>query len=157
MRTSVCSLFLMLSAFFVGGCGATSTGGSGQPAPSSINTLFGQDVTFLADRAINGPSSGSQLPSDPLSESDYKALPQNKSYAVSFAVDGNTVTITGETTMMGTWNQQAGGTRRFDLTSGVFAGGRFDVWSGDTAFNAELTMYGSGVPIVSSERGTLVE
>ena len=147
----------MLSAFFVGGCGATSTGGPGQPAPSSITSLFGQDVTFLADRAVNGPSSSAQLPNDALPESDYMPLPQNKSYPVSFAVDGNTVTITSDTAIVGTWDQQTGGTRRFNLTSGVFAGGRFDVWSGDTAFHAELTIYGSGVPIVSSERGTLVE
>lgn len=157
MQTSLWGLFLMLSAVFSSGCGATNTGGPGQPTPSSIAALFGQDVTFLADRAVNGPSSSVQLPSDPLPESDYMALPQNKSYAVSFAVDGNTLTVVGDATIAGTWDQQAGGTRRFNLTSGVFAGGRFDVWSGDTAFNAELTIYGSGVPIVSSERGTLVE
>jgi hypothetical protein len=42
--------------------------------------------------------------------------------------------------------------RRFTLGDGAFAGGRFVV-RGD---RAEVTLYGSGVPIVSSELGTLV-
>jgi hypothetical protein len=44
------------------------------------------------------------------------------------------------------------GERRFELDEGAFAGGRF-VIRGD---EAELTMFGSGVPVVSSERGKLV-
>ena len=42
--------------------------------------------------------------------------------------------------------------RRFDL-AGPIAGGRFSV-DGDSA---ELTLYGSGVPVISSERGKLVK
>ena len=41
--------------------------------------------------------------------------------------------------------------RRFDL-EGVLGGGRFLVHGDD----AELTLFGSGVPVVSSERGKLV-
>jgi hypothetical protein len=37
----------------------------------------------------------------------------------------------------------------------TFAGGRFAVWPGQTSLQAELTIYGSGVPIVSSEREAL--
>jgi hypothetical protein len=42
------------------------------------------------------------------------------------------------------------------LTKNLFAGGRFVVWSSDGGFEAEYTVYGSGVPIISSERGPLV-
>ncbi|NJL28936.1 MAG: hypothetical protein HC897_14125 [Thermoanaerobaculia bacterium] len=43
----------------------------------------------------------------------------------------------------------------FDLDEGTFAGGRFVVWGGPAGLEAELTVFGSGVPILSSERGTL--
>jgi hypothetical protein len=39
--------------------------------------------------------------------------------------------------------------------SGTFAGGRLVIWSGTSGLQAELTLYGSGVPIFSSERGAL--
>lgn len=45
------------------------------------------------------------------------------------------------------------GVRRFDLNKGVFAGGRFMI---SPAKDGELTIFGSGVPIVASERGKLV-
>jgi hypothetical protein len=41
----------------------------------------------------------------------------------------------------------------YELTGGTMAGGRFVISGG----RAELTIYGSGVPIVESERGTLVQ
>jgi hypothetical protein len=47
-------------------------------------------------------------------------------------------------------------TLAFNLTDGTFAGGRFVVWSTAQGLQAELTLYGSGVPITQSERGTLV-
>jgi hypothetical protein len=43
----------------------------------------------------------------------------------------------------------------YELDEGTFAGGRFIVWIIDNSFEAELTIYGSGVPIVKSERGYL--
>lgn len=161
MRSLLRRALVAFSVFIVGGCGSSVTsmgGGStgGQPPPTSVMGLFGQQVTFVADRAT--PSSVQpNVPNAPFAESDYMPLPQNKTYPVMFAVDGNTVTVTGDSAMVGTWDQQAGDTRHYNLTEGVFAGGRFDVWSGDTTINAELTIYGSGVPVISSERGTLVE
>ena len=43
----------------------------------------------------------------------------------------------------------------YELDEGVFAGGRFVVWINNDSFEAELTIYGSGVPIIKSERGYL--
>jgi hypothetical protein len=151
------TMMISILIFVASGCGASSVGGPEQPSPAGIGTLFGHDVTFVADRALNMPASHTGLPTDALAEADYSPLPQQKSYPVTFAADGETVTVVGDTSMVGTWDQLAGGTRRYKLMDGTFAGGRFDVWPGDTANAAELTIYGSGVPIVSSERGTLVE
>jgi hypothetical protein len=43
----------------------------------------------------------------------------------------------------------------FELTSGM-TGGRFVVWHAGSGFQAELTFYGSGLPILKSVRGALV-
>ena len=159
MRRSILTSIVMISLLVASGCGSLTVAGQGQPPPPSISTLFGQKLTFVADRAMNSAASSTQpsSPTEALSEGDYAPLPQDKSYPVSFTVDGETVTVGGATPMTGTWDQLAGSTRRFTLSDGTFAGGRFDVWSDNVAIAAELTIYGSGVPIVSSERGTVVE
>jgi hypothetical protein len=44
----------------------------------------------------------------------------------------------------------------YELVEGTFAGGRLLVWSRqDGSLEAELTIYGSGLPILSSGRGRL--
>jgi hypothetical protein len=43
----------------------------------------------------------------------------------------------------------------YNLNEGTFAGGRFVVWSGKNGLQGELTIYGSGVYIISSERGSI--
>ena len=43
----------------------------------------------------------------------------------------------------------------YDLDDGTFSGGRLVVWSGKHGLQGELTIYGSGVYIISSERGTI--
>jgi hypothetical protein len=48
------------------------------------------------------------------------------------------------------------GTITFELTEGTFAGGRFVVFQGSKTLQGELTLFGSGRPIVESHRGTLV-
>ena len=71
------------------------------------------------------------------------------------AIDGANIVLTSiekaDRRIEGKEVAGSSGERRFDLTS-AFAGGRF-VLRGD---DAEVTIYGSGVPIISSERGKLV-
>jgi len=43
----------------------------------------------------------------------------------------------------------------YHLDTGTFAGGLFIVWGTEQGVQAELTLFGSGVPMVESERGTL--
>jgi hypothetical protein len=43
----------------------------------------------------------------------------------------------------------------YSLVAGVFAGGRIVVWREAGGIQAELTIYGSGVPVVRSERGSV--
>ena len=62
----------------------------------------------------------------------------------------------GTAPRLGTAAKGTRGSLRYELTTGTVAGGRFVVWSTARGLEAELTLYGSGIPIVSSERGRLV-
>jgi hypothetical protein len=101
---------------------------------------------------------GVAAPSDPPPESSFRAVDPFDAYAIR--VDGDTVTITaldGSQKTIGGRRAKpepgsAAGEERFTLESGVFAGGRLVL----RGARAELTIYGSGVPIVSSDRGALV-
>lgn len=54
--------------------------------------------------------------------------------------------------MIGKAETTAEDPRRHEIEEGLSAGGRFIVWVADNHFEAELTVYGSGVPSVRSER-----
>ena len=43
----------------------------------------------------------------------------------------------------------------YGLVDGAFAGGRIMVWREASRIQAELTIYGSGLPVVRSERGSV--
>lgn len=98
-----------------------------------------------------------RVPSEDLPPESYQAAAPTDRWAV--AIEGSKVVLTpiGEHPMKVTRleGKEVASSRpeerRFDL-DGSFAGGRF-LLKGD---DAELTLYGSGVPVVSSERGKLV-
>jgi hypothetical protein len=136
---------LLSAAIFAGGCATSSGAGT-----ATTRYVMRVDRTF--DR-----SGQPQMPSEELTADSYRSGPPADRWDVS--IEGSRVILTpigqapgGVTRLEG--NETAGvpGERRFELHEGAFAGGRFVV-RGD---EAELTMFGSGVPIVSSERGKLV-
>lgn len=95
-----------------------------------------------------------QFPTDELKETDYVLLNDEKTYSVYFSEDGQKVSIDpgsikGERTNLRTESLT------YDLSNGLNAGGRFVVKINKKRFEAELTTYGSGIPIVMSERGEL--
>jgi len=91
-----------------------------------------------------------------LTETDYTVPVSGKSYTISFSSDGKIVTVEPGT-MRGERDQAATGTLGYyNLTGGVFAGGRLVIRKVQEKQEGELTIYGSGVPIVLSERGELV-
>ncbi len=107
------------------------------------------------DRRRNHAASGGQFPDDPLDEKDYEPVQDGPTYAVTVSQDWRSVTI-GSEPLLGTSIPDPTGALRYDLSTGTFAGGRFRVWVGETGLQAERTLYGSGVPIVISERGPLL-
>ena len=96
-----------------------------------------------------------QFPIDDLQESDYEETNESRQYSLSISEDGRMVMIEPGC-IRGQRATDGVESRLYELEVGLVAGGRFVVWINNDRFEAELTIYGSGVPIVRSERGYLV-
>jgi hypothetical protein len=128
---------------------------------TGLPTNFGDGTwIFTVDRVWTAPEGGVDAPTDALDEADYTPTDAAADWSIWLSEHGKAVALTEvsaeETAIDGTRGDPVGDRLHYDLTAGVFAGGRFEVWD-DGFLRAELTIYGSGVPIVSSARGDLVE
>jgi hypothetical protein len=100
---------------------------------------------------------GPALPTDEIPVRGYGPVHERIAYEVVIR-DGGAIEVHGQqVTSHGTPSKSEGRVRTFSLGEGVFAGGRFVIRTKAGRRTGELTLYGSGVPVVSSEWGTLVE
>jgi hypothetical protein len=95
------------------------------------------------------------FPEMALDEDNYEPVTGATSYDVLVSDGWHSVSI-GTAAWLGELSAGASSTLHYELTKGTFAGGRFLVWVTPNGLEAELTIYGSGVPIISSERGRLI-
>ncbi len=140
----------------------------GDAAPSEADTSTpartirlddwsGGSFVFVVDRAWQNPGAGGPgFPHDELDEEDYVPVEDGPRHDVVVSEDGARVEL-GETPMVGERHEAGASRIAYNLSEGLFAGGRFVVWEVEAGLEAELTIYGSGVPIVSSERGAIVD
>jgi hypothetical protein len=119
---------------------------------TEFSLLNGKEFTLKVDRISENPDV--QFPMDDLQESDYQKTNGGAFYNVSLSEDGQIVMIEPGS-IRGTKVMDGDKSKLYELEEGEFAGGRFIVWISNNKFEAELTIYGSGVPIVKSERGFL--
>ena len=140
-----------------GDAGASGAGGAGGDSPVDLDLLAPNDFVYQANREWQMPDPGPQFPFDPLSESDYVAVTDGETLTVRFPNGGSEIEITdpvGGDTTVGELSDPVGDALVYDLD--YFAGGRFVVWMADGGtLAAEHTVYGSGVPVISSTRGDL--
>ncbi|MBI9031552.1 hypothetical protein JEZ13_06085 [bacterium] len=119
---------------------------------TEFSSLNGASYILNIDRLCENPEV--QSPIDNLHESNYYETSGNISYEVTFSDNGNNLIIEqGYIQAEKTVDEE--GCKYFELEEGTFAGGRFIVWINENRFNVELTIYGSGIPIIRSERGVL--
>ncbi len=142
-------IFIGLSLLMVG----CDTANSDDEYADKFSLLDGNNFVLEVDRIIEMPDA--QLPMDDLQESDYIKISEGTQYHITFAEDGHMVTIEPGP-ISGQKTNDNGESRIYELDKGVFAGGRFVIWTNNDSFEVELTIYGSGIPIVNSERGYLV-
>ena len=114
--------------------------------------LGGNDFILEVNRISEHPNV--QFPSDQLDENDYREIDHGSEYEVSFSENIQAIWIMNDS-ISGTIIEDTEEYKKYDLNKGLFAGGRFVVWINEGRFEAEYTVYGSGVPIIRSERGYL--
>jgi hypothetical protein len=126
--------------------------------PAGFSVLNENSYIFSVDRVALGPDV--QFPRDTLQESAYVSTEEDIQYEVSFTDGGQNVSIkTGSSSIIrGEKTIDGKASKHYELNEGLFAGGRFIVWTNNNKeFEAEFTVYGSGVPIIRSERGKLTQ
>ncbi len=139
------SLLLLMSI----GCG------SGHPTVAALkNASRSNTFTLQVAEAYDSKLFSPQSPTDTIPELAF--IPTSgKNYKVEILERAEgviVVDLSTEKTLSGVLSPTADGAiLTFELDEGTFAGGRFVV----TDNEASLTIYGSGLPIVSSEKGTL--
>lgn len=106
------------------------------------------------DRRWNHAPFSGQFPFKLLDEKDYEPVEDGANYPVAVSDGWRHVSVGGKP-LLGESKADATGALWYDLSEGTFAGGRFRVWATPSGLQAERTLYGSGVPIVLSERGVL--
>ena len=136
----------MIPVFVSNGCTHEAKG-------LDFQQLQGKEFILVVNRISVHPDV--QLPSENLTEKNFNPIEFTSEYEVSFSEDLQTIYLSRDS-ISGTIVSEDESQRLYDLKAGLFAGGRFIVWIVNDGFEAEYTVYGSGVPIIQSERGKLV-
>jgi len=166
--TSLVTAAVLLALATAGGCVAnrnsenapdttdtTAQGDRAEAKPASLDTFTDGRWSLRVTRTWDATSATVTAPSDPLREADYRPAAEPLVHPVVVSKSGTTVTI-GTTPFTGTRTAASSTSIDFDLSTGTFAGGRFIVRPGTDTLEAELTLFGSGRPIVESHRGELI-
>jgi hypothetical protein len=121
-----------------------------------FSQLAGNEYSLVIDREVKHPQ---EQPWLLLGLEALSPIGLTRLYDVLFAPDMDSVTITVNATgdeLQGVFDMEQDNVRYYNITEGYFAGGRLAVWVAEYHFEAELTQFGSGVPVIISERGSLL-
>jgi hypothetical protein len=132
-------------------CGACTPTDSSQ---SELAAFRDGAWTLVVDRTLRGGGATVRFPADPLSESDFAPATGNSTYRVDVSEQGARIVVT-EPRLVGRLESATPDSRTYQIVEGSFTGGRFVASQVSGGLQGELTMYGSGVPVVRSERGPL--
>jgi len=129
---------------------------AGDRPVASLSQFVDGPWELQIDRAWMRLDDSVLFPSDQLAEADYQSVSGGPTYPIVVSDRSSRVAI-GSPPLEGSRTTVATKGIVYELREGTFAGGRFVVWSSNQGLHAELTIYGSGRPIVRSERGTLAQ
>ncbi len=145
-----------LASLVLVSCGARTPS---QPTTPTLASFTSGTWQLHVDRVWDGHTGAPQFPSDTLDESAYKGVTDGGTYRVEPAEGGRQVTVSnpGAAPCVGRRGTVSISSIQYDFDPpGVFAGARLVVWQTGGGLQGEWTVYGSGVPIVKSERGSIV-
>ena len=117
-------------------------------APSVPKTVR----TIVVNRIANAPKV--QYSSENIGRNQYEPIGELRTYSITFSKGYDEIFI-DPGSIHGHILENEDGDKEYELDRGTFAGGKFIVTENDDSLGAELTIYGSGVPIIKSERGFL--
>jgi hypothetical protein len=130
---------------------------SSDSSDAELRHAFHDGVWLLTvDRALRPGSSTLRVgvPTDPLSEADFAPVDGGARHRLVVSEDAARIEVV-ESQMVAQLEQATAERLIYGLVDGAFAGGRIMVWREPRGIQAELTIYGSGVPVVRSERGSV--
>lgn len=132
-------------------CGDSSSAGSKTGAPLAL-----EEGTWVltVDRARPSATLLRSLPEGPVPDSIFVAVTGGPSYRLEVSRGGASIVVR-EPRLVGRLDEARPERLSYALVEGAFAGGRIVVWRTETDLRGELTIYGSGLPVVRSERGVL--
>jgi hypothetical protein len=153
------SIVAVISIVVVGCAeGPDGVGPPRQNVPSVLTSFVTGSWELRVDRAWNGVAGNVQFPSDTLDESAYEEVLGGPTHHIVVSDEGRQIAI-GDTPLRGHRAKAADSLVEYSLSTGTSeapAGGRLVVWPTTDGLQGELTLYGSGRPIVKSERGSMV-
>ena len=139
---------LAVVSFSLAGCGT-------RREPETLrSTLADGEWLLVVDQSL--AEKLTRIPAEPLPDSAYGHEPAAMEYRIRVSDGGRRVEVV-EPRVAGELIVALSDRLDYDLVEGAFAGGRFIVRRDGSDLRAELTFYGSGVPIVSSQRGKLTK
>lgn len=132
-------------------------GCSDESSDPLFQDIKGSQVAFEVNRVANHPNV--TTPNQLLKESDFTKMADGLSYSITFNEDSQALTLelAPDSLVYGSLQDMNNETLNYTLDQGLFAGGRITIWKAGESLEAEYTVYGSGVPIIKSERGILVK
>ena len=119
---------------------------------AKFTLLYGSNFLFQVNRRADHPAV--QFPFEELQETDYMISNDGSQYELKFSENIESIIILPDS-ISGTLEKDINKLKQYALKEGLFAGGRFIIWIANNRFEAEYTIYGSGIPIIQSERGYL--
>ena len=133
------------------GCQHAAQTGHKSAGPSLLN---GTERILVVDRSCKNPHRLTDEGN--IHESSYTKDTQRTTFDIAFSSDGSAVKIMmGSNTVESVGMIDDGKVKKYGLRT--FAGGHLFVWPTGAAYEAELTLYGSGPAVIMSVRGPLVE
>jgi hypothetical protein len=135
----------ILAALSVAMASCTSDGPGGEDVAehrplASLDDFIDGTWELRVDRAWNGVDGSIAFPSDQFTEADYQPVSPGSTYAIEVSDQAARVSV-GSAPLRGSRTTETKEIIVYDLSS--------------QGLQAELTIYGSGRPIVKSERGSL--